>query len=160
MLFLYTFLYLKACCVSSLHMTWLCTYTFRHCVIVLRSFFVSLSLFLVIWLHSFFNFSLLLNCLFLKWLRLKLNVECCTSLFLNFYLYHMIILFASVLNFIAIAVARRPGRWKLIIKRRLLAMRLVSILDPLLFQNSCTKIPYKSYFKICGRRCALDGTPH
>ena len=34
-------------------------------------------------------------------------------------------------------------------------MRLVSFLDPLLFQNSSTKIPYKSCFKICGRlaRC-------
>ena len=30
-------------------------------------------------------------------------------------------------------------------------MWLVSILDPLLFQNSSTKIQYKIYFKICGR---------
>jgi hypothetical protein len=45
----------------------------------------------------------------------------------------MIILSASVLNGNAAAVARRPGRWKLINERRLLAMRLVSILDLLLF---------------------------
>jgi hypothetical protein len=34
-------------------------------------------------------------------------------------------------------------------------MGSVSFLDPLLFQNSSTKIPYESYFKTCGRRYAL-----
>jgi hypothetical protein len=39
-------------------------------------------------------------------------------------------------------------------------MGSVIFLDPLLFQNSSTKIPYESYFNICGRRCALHGSEH
>ena len=39
---------------------------------------------------------------------------------------------------------QRSDRWKLIKKRRLPACGFPSFLDPLLFQNSSTKIPYKS----------------
>ena len=65
----------------------------------------------------------------------------------KFYPYHMIILSASILNFNVAAIMQRSDRWKLINKRRLPACGFPSFLDPLLFQNSSTKIPYKSYFK-------------
>jgi hypothetical protein len=37
---------------------------------------------------------------------------------------------------------------------------LVSFFGSTLIQNSSTKNPYKSYFKIAGRRCALHGCLH
>jgi hypothetical protein len=76
----------------------------------------------------------------------------------------MIILSANVLNFNAAAVARRTAH-ALEINQREVAGHVVGRYSGSAFYFKtqvgvlprCTKMPYKKYFKICGRRCAPDG---
>ena len=62
----------------------------------------------------------------------------------NFYPYHMIILSASILNFDVAAMMQRSDRWKLINKRRLLAVLYEGLL-----RYNLVYTPFRSFTSPC-----------